>query len=305
MDLRALYRRSAEYWLNQLTSITEDQWELPTPCPDWTVRQLVAHIVAENRWTVPLVEGQTLAEIGSRFDGDLLGDDPIAAALAAAQTAENVVLERLPQGGKVHLSYGEEELGEYVRQLAADHLIHGWDLAAAIGGNTTLDPQLVAEVAAWFAEREDAYRGSGAIGPRSPLSGDPQSDLLAGFGRRAGWSINDSTLARFSKAFGAGDVPAIMALMTDDCVFESTSPAPDGHRYEGADAVRAVWAELFTKTPDPVFTEEEAFVCGDRAVLRWRFDWGAGEPDAGHVRGVDVLRLRDGKVCEKLSYVKG
>ena len=42
---------------------------------------------------------------------------------------------------------------------------------------------------------------------------------------------------------------------------------------------------------------------GDCAVVRWRYDWGG--PDSGHVRGVDVIRFREGLVCEKLSYVKG
>ena len=113
------------------------------------------------------------------------------------------------------------------------------------------------------------------------------------------------TLAAFSAAFGSGDVEAIMALMTDDCVFESAGPAPDGQRYDGAAAVRAVWEELFTQTRDAAFTEEESFVAGDRAVLRWRFTWSEPDGTPGHVRGVDVLRLREGLVAEKLSYVKG
>ena len=111
-------------------------------------------------------------------------------------------------------------------------------------------------------------------------------------------------LATFSAAFGSGDVDAIMSLMTDDCVFEATGPAPDGVRHEGADAIRAVWVDVFGNTPDAAFTEEESFVCGDRGVLRWRFDW-TGDDGPGHVRGADVLRFRDGKVSEKLSYVKG
>lgn len=112
-----------------------------------------------------------------------------------------------------------------------------------------------------------------------------------------------AALQRFSAAFGSGDVDAIMALMTEDVVFESTGPAPDGVRHEGAAAVRAVWVDLFGSTPGARFTEEELFADGDRGVLRWRFDWAGDDP--GHVRGVDVLRFRDGKVAEKLSYVKG
>jgi ketosteroid isomerase-like protein len=108
------------------------------------------------------------------------------------------------------------------------------------------------------------------------------------------------TVQRFHDAFNAHDVAAIMALMTDDCVFENTYPGPDGTRVVGAVAVRVVWEQLFRESPAAHFAVEELFALGDRAVLRWRYSWGAG-----HVRGVDVFRLRDGKVAEKLSYVKG
>lgn len=115
----------------------------------------------------------------------------------------------------------------------------------------------------------------------------------------------EDALERFAGAFGSGDVDAIMALMTDDVVFEATGPAPDGVRHIGSDAVRRVWVELFGETRGAAFTTEETFVAGDRGVLRWRFDWEDEDGAPGHVRGVDVLRFRDGQVAEKLSYVKG
>jgi ketosteroid isomerase-like protein len=108
-----------------------------------------------------------------------------------------------------------------------------------------------------------------------------------------------AALAQFSSAFDRADVDAIMALMTDDCVFESTAP-PAGVRYEGQAAVRAAWEQLFASSPGARFETEELVVCGDRAMSRWRYEWADG-----HVRGVDVFRLRDGLVAEKLSYVKG
>ena len=114
-----------------------------------------------------------------------------------------------------------------------------------------------------------------------------------------------AALSAFSAAFGSGDIDAIMALMTEDCVFEATGPAPDGVRRTGAADVRAAWVELFGGTLDAAFTEEESFVAGDRGVLRWRFTWRNDDGTPGHVRGVDVLRFRDGLVAEKLSYVKG
>ena len=129
--------------------------------------------------------------------------------------------------------------------------------------------------------------------------------LLAAFGRASDWGPNHAALARFSAAFGSGDVDAIMTRMTQDCVFESTGPAPDGQRHEGQCAVRAVWEELFGNTQDPKFTDEDTFLSGDRALVRWRFTWTNDDGSEGHVRGVDVIRLRDGLVSEKLSYVKG
>ncbi len=109
----------------------------------------------------------------------------------------------------------------------------------------------------------------------------------------------------FSAAFARADVEALRSMVTDDVVFETTSPAPDGQRFEGVDAVLDVWSNILRGTIDPVFAEEEAFVLGDRAVFRWTYSWTNGDGSPGHVRGVDVLRFRDGKVCEKLSYVKG
>jgi len=91
----------------------------------------------------------------------------------------------------------------------------------------------------------------------------------------------------------------VMAAMTPDCVFEDTSP-PDGRRHVGAVAVRAAWESLFAASPDATFTTEEIVEAGDRVVARWRYDYGDG-----HVRGVDLFTVRDGRVAEKLSYVKG
>lgn len=76
MDVGDLHRRSIEEFGKRIEAVGDDQWELPTPCSDWDVRTLVNHIVAENLWTPPLMEGQTIADVGDRFDGDVLGADP-------------------------------------------------------------------------------------------------------------------------------------------------------------------------------------------------------------------------------------
>jgi uncharacterized protein (TIGR03086 family) len=304
MEPKELHRRTVEQWTERVAAVGADQWDLPTPCAQWNVRDLVNHVVGEELWTVPLVNGATIDEIGSRFDGDLLGADPTGAARAAASGAADAA-DRVSDDTQVQLSFGATDLGEYLYQLAADHLVHGWDLAVATGGSTGLDPAAVDAVAAWFSEREELYRAGGAIGPRQASTGDPAADLLAAFGRQVDWGPNHAAVARFSAAFGSGDVDTIMALMTDDCVFEATGPAPDGRRFEGQAAVRSLWDELFDGAANARFEEEESFVAGDQAVLRWRYTWTNSDGSPGHVRGVDVLRLRGGKVAEKLSYVKG
>ena len=188
MELAALYRRTVDAWTARVEAVPAGRWDAPTPCNEWTVRDLVNHVVGEDAWTVPLVRGATIPGVGDTLEGDLLGDQPVAAAVQRAGEAVAAVSEQLPSGGKVHLSYGEEDMAEYVRQLAADHLVHAWDLAAATGGDTALDPGLVDEVAAWFAGREEMYRSSGAVGPRVQGPDDAQAGLLAAFGRDAAWT---------------------------------------------------------------------------------------------------------------------
>jgi ketosteroid isomerase-like protein len=108
----------------------------------------------------------------------------------------------------------------------------------------------------------------------------------------------------FNEAFNRHDVDGVMAAMTDDCVFENTNPAPEGRRYQGQSEVRAFWEKFFQGSPDAQFDTEEMFATGDRCVVRWVYrKTRNGEP--WHLRGVDLFRVRDGKVAEKLAYVKG
>jgi uncharacterized protein (TIGR03086 family) len=189
MDVITLHSRTVAGFVARVEAVRPDQWEGPTPCTEWNVRQLVNHVVYEDRWTPLMLVGKTIAEVGTQFDGDLLGDDPLGATRQAADEAVTSVGELGPAGGVVHLSYGDEDMTEYLHQLAVDHLIHGWDLAAATGGDTALDPELVATIATWFADREALYRGAGAIGPAVPVTADdPPARLLGAFGRDPDWA---------------------------------------------------------------------------------------------------------------------
>jgi ketosteroid isomerase-like protein len=112
-------------------------------------------------------------------------------------------------------------------------------------------------------------------------------------------------IERFNEAFSRHDVSAVMAHMTEDCVFENTFPAPDGERFEGQEAVRRFWEDFFRSSPTATFQAEEMLTFGDRAVVRWLYTWTNADGSCGHVRGVDVLRVAEGKIAEKLAYVKG
>jgi ketosteroid isomerase-like protein len=108
----------------------------------------------------------------------------------------------------------------------------------------------------------------------------------------------------FNDAFNLHDVDAVMAAMTDDCLFENTNPPPDGARYVGRESVRGYWLKFFEMNPDAKFEAEETIVAGDRCVVRWVYKKTKdGKP--WHLRGVDVFKVKDGKIAEKLSYVKG
>jgi ketosteroid isomerase-like protein len=103
----------------------------------------------------------------------------------------------------------------------------------------------------------------------------------------------------FGTAWGNHDLEGALALVTEDCVFDATGPAPDGSSFVGPDAIRTAWQVIF-EDDSSRFEPEETFAVGDRVVQRWRYSWAGG-----HVRGVDVFKIRGDKVAEKLSYVKG
>ncbi len=113
------------------------------------------------------------------------------------------------------------------------------------------------------------------------------------------------TVSSFNQAVNRHDLEATMALMTDDCVFENTYPPPDGERFTGQAAVRRFWQEFFESSARAHFEFEETFASGERAFVRWQYRWVDEAGVAGRIRGVDIFRVRDGKVAEKLSYVKG
>jgi ketosteroid isomerase-like protein len=113
------------------------------------------------------------------------------------------------------------------------------------------------------------------------------------------------TVLEFNEAFNRHDVMGMMKHMSDDCVFEDTNPAPDGTVYKGKEAVTQYWQAFFRESPQAHIEIEEISGMGLRCVMRWKYDWTDSEGKKGYVRGVDIFKLKDGLISEKLSYVKG
>ncbi|MGC1676596.1 MAG: nuclear transport factor 2 family protein [Candidatus Binataceae bacterium] len=111
-----------------------------------------------------------------------------------------------------------------------------------------------------------------------------------------------AVIQRFNDVFQRHDPAALDKMVAPDCVLENTQPAPNGSRHVGRDACLAVWSAIAT-APGTHFDLEEVAVAGDRAIIRWRLWWGNGESNS--VRGVNLMRVRDGLIVEAMGYVKG
>jgi ketosteroid isomerase-like protein len=122
----------------------------------------------------------------------------------------------------------------------------------------------------------------GAVNPM-PMISEQNSQMTA--------STTRTVIDRFNEAFNRHDADALAPLLTDDTVFEDTSPAPDGTRIEGKAAVLAFWRVWFTHNVDASFEAEDVIVSGDRAVVRWVYrKLRNGQP--WHLHGVDVFTVR-------------
>jgi uncharacterized protein (TIGR03086 family) len=186
-DLVDLYERSSAQFGEKVRAIAADQWTNPTPCTEWDVHALVNHLVNENRWVPPLFAGKTISEVGSAFDGDLLGDDPVLAWNDSADEALAAIREPGAMEHTVHLSFGDNPGSEYTMQLFTDFAIHGWDLARGIGADDAIDPEFVELLYADMAPKEEMLKASGVFGDKvvPPEGANVQTKLLAIMGRTA------------------------------------------------------------------------------------------------------------------------
>ncbi|MFE0171015.1 TIGR03086 family metal-binding protein [Streptomyces sp. NPDC059002] len=187
-DTEVLDRHAAalDLFTDRVHAVRADQWDAPTPCTQWSVRDLVGHLTAEQLWVPPLVrDGATTASVGDAFDGDVLGPDPVTSWDTAATASRAAFREPGALDRTVHLSFGPTSAAFYCGQMTTDLLVHAWDLSRAIGADETLPAELVdfavREVTPYAGELAKSGLFAAAVEP--PPDADAQTRLLALLGR--------------------------------------------------------------------------------------------------------------------------
>lgn len=107
------------------------------------------------------------------------------------------------------------------------------------------------------------------------------------------------------KALNAHDADAVKSCLSDDCVFEDASPAPDGTRYQGIAAVVEHFRRRFAESPHLAWDVEELTGAGARCTLRWKYAKDHQTAPSLGRRGVILFEIRQNRVCSMSSYVKG
>jgi steroid delta-isomerase-like uncharacterized protein len=122
---------------------------------------------------------------------------------------------------------------------------------------------------------------------------------------RSTQGVTPEWLQAFADAWNRHDADALMAFMTDDCVFEaSAGPEVCGTRSVGRDAVREAFAAVWATFPDAAWRSARHFVCGDRGVSEWTFTGTRADGTKVEVHGCDLFTFRDGLIALKNSYRK-
>jgi uncharacterized protein (TIGR03086 family) len=185
MDLKALFKNCLGQASNVVSQVKTSQFKDPTPDTEWDVAALTRHMLYELSWVADILDGKTVAEVGNKYDTDLIGNDLKKNWQAAADKAL-ASLDRVGLNQPIHLSYGDFKASHYIQEQANDQLIHAWDLGSAIGVEVKFDPDIAEFLYQAALPRQSEMAATGLFAPaiKVPASADIQTKLLALFGRR-------------------------------------------------------------------------------------------------------------------------
>ena len=163
------------------------RWHTATPCTEWDVRALVNHVVTEQLWAPLLLDGATVEDVGDRFDGDQLGEDPVRTWASAAAAAQEAFAAPGALRRFVELSSGRRPAEGYCQEMTLDLAVHAWDLARAVGVDERIDEALVGHLLAFVEPQREQLATTGLFAPPVAVGddADAQTRLLALLGRRA------------------------------------------------------------------------------------------------------------------------
>ena len=185
-DVAQLHRKALDATRSVVARMGTPDWDAPTPCTDWNVRELLNHVVAGNWWAAQLASGATIADVGTELDGDHLGDDPLGSYDRSATAAAMAFDAPGALDAPCAVSYGPVPGSVYAGHRFLDVLVHGWDLAIATGQDAALAPDLVAGAWQVLEPQLDMLRASGMFGDdlAIPADADSETRLLMTLGRR-------------------------------------------------------------------------------------------------------------------------
>jgi len=184
-DIAELHAQALDATGCVVRGVPADRWHAPTPCADWDAHALVNHLVSGNLWAAELAAGGTIEGVGTRLDGDLLGDDPGQAYEQSAAAAAAVFRRPGALDAPCAVSYGPVPGSIYAGHRFLDVLVHGWDLAVATGQDYTIDLHLMQACRQVIEPQLEAFRSAGALGPEVavPADASAQAQFLALLGR--------------------------------------------------------------------------------------------------------------------------
>ena len=164
----------------RVKAVPADKWDAPSPCEDWTARDVVAHVVRNHRFLAASANGGEAHEMAADEDPTLAWSDAYRQMLTLAGDPEALSKPVDGPGGPVPL---EQALGTLV---SMDTHIHTWDLARAVGGDERLDPDVIRLAIETLRPMDTMIRRPGFFGPKldPPEDADDQTRLLCFVGRR-------------------------------------------------------------------------------------------------------------------------
>lgn len=186
---QGLFQKAVGMVEEVVAKVKQEDLAHPTPCSEWNVHELLNHLISEVAWVEPLLQGKTISEVGDILNGDLVGTDALTSWQTYAESAMNAA-HNTPGDNMAHLSYADKPVSEYLVEIGADMMIHGWDLAQAIGAPYTIDEQSAQIIIDGSKDVIPMMQGAGMVGPAIEIPDDATAEdrLLGQFGRTKNWA---------------------------------------------------------------------------------------------------------------------